>query len=142
RPPLLSGRSVLPSLKLITDCYARRPLPVAEPWVDEGLKREPGANGTPSGVHVGTGPTRRVLITGATGFVGGRLAEVLALRGGWRARALAPPPGRPRRPARPAGGGVCGRLGGPDRGGAFCGGLRRGGNLPQRNFGGHPPRDL
>jgi predicted dehydrogenase/nucleoside-diphosphate-sugar epimerase len=93
RPPTLSGISVLPSLKLITDCYARRPLPLPEPWVEEGL--------TPAtGVHVGSGPRRRVLVTGATGFIGGRLAEVLSLRDGWDVRSLVHNPGRASRLAR------------------------------------------
>jgi predicted dehydrogenase/nucleoside-diphosphate-sugar epimerase len=100
RPPLLNGASVLPSLKLITDCYARRPLPLAEPWVDEGLERERGVNGAPTGIHIRSGPPQRVLITGATGFIGGRLAEVLALRDGWQVRALIHNPGRASRLAR------------------------------------------
>src|SRR5207244_2448131 len=73
RPPRLSGASVLPSLKLISDCYARPALRLEESWIEEGL--------TPAaGVHPGSGPARRVLLTGATGFIGGRLAEVLSLR--------------------------------------------------------------
>jgi predicted dehydrogenase/nucleoside-diphosphate-sugar epimerase len=93
RVPALTGASVLPSLKLITNCYARQPLPLDEPWVEEGL--------TPAeAVHAGAGPTRRVLITGATGFIGGRLAEVLSLRDGWQVRALVHNPGHASRLAR------------------------------------------
>jgi predicted dehydrogenase/nucleoside-diphosphate-sugar epimerase len=91
RPARLDGASVLPSVKLITDCYARPAGRLREPWVDEGL--------TPA-VHVGSGPAKKVLITGATGFIGGRLAEVLALRDGWQVRALVHNPGRASRLAR------------------------------------------
>jgi predicted dehydrogenase/nucleoside-diphosphate-sugar epimerase len=93
RSPALAGASVLPSLRLISDCYGRRPLPLDEPWVEEGL--------TPAvGVHPGSGLARRVLITGATGFIGGRLAEVLSLREGWQVRAMVHNPGRASRLAR------------------------------------------
>src|SRR3954452_17777287 len=51
-------------------------------------------------VHVGRGSTRRVLLTGATGFIGGRTAEVLRLRDGWDVRALVHNPARASRLAR------------------------------------------
>lgn len=79
-PPRLCGSSVLPSLKIIHDCYQRTPGPIAEPWVTEGVPA--------GGVHVGAGPKKRVLVTGATGFIGGRLCEVLHLREGWDVRAM------------------------------------------------------
>jgi predicted dehydrogenase/nucleoside-diphosphate-sugar epimerase len=92
-PPKLDGATVLPSLKIISDCYARTANRLPEPWVEEGL--------TPAaGVHTGTGKPKRVLITGATGFIGGRLAEVLALRDGWQVRALVHNPGRASRLCR------------------------------------------
>lgn len=78
--PELCGTTVLPSLALIRDCYARTPLPMSEPWVSEGLPA--------GGVHVGSGPAKRVLVTGATGFIGGRLTEILRLREGCEVRAL------------------------------------------------------
>lgn len=90
-PAKLNGASVLPSVKLIADCYARNAGRLPEPGVDEGL--------TPA-VHVGAGPKKTVLVTGATGFIGGRLAEVLALRDGWTVKALVHNPGRASRLAR------------------------------------------
>jgi predicted dehydrogenase/nucleoside-diphosphate-sugar epimerase len=90
-PPRLGGATVLPALKLITDCYARTPESLPEPGIDERLE---------AGVHVGNGPRRRVLVTGATGFIGGRLAELLALRDGWQVRALVHNPARASRLAR------------------------------------------
>ena len=93
RPPTLTGASVLPSLKLISDCYARPAQHLGEPGIDDGPMPM-------AGVHPGIGPRRRVLITGATGFIGGRLAEVLSLRDGWQVRALVHNPGRASRLAR------------------------------------------
>ena len=81
--PLLAGSTILPSLKLITDCYAREPKLYAEPGIDSRLV-----------AYAGLGPAKRVLVTGATGFIGGRLAEVLALRDGWKVRALVHNPAR------------------------------------------------
>jgi len=89
RPPLLSGASVLPSFKLIADAYAN-PRPVEESWSAETLRRP----------AVASAAGRRVLITGATGFIGGRLAEVLSLRDGWNVRALVHNPGHASRLAR------------------------------------------
>jgi predicted dehydrogenase/nucleoside-diphosphate-sugar epimerase len=93
RPCRLAGATALPSIRLIERCYAD-PRPLAEPWVEAG----PRADGPPA-VHVGT-PTRRVLLTGATGFVGGRVAEILRLREGWDVRALVHNPARASRLAR------------------------------------------
>lgn len=90
--PQLCGSTVLPSLRIIRDCYARTPLPMAEPWIDEGLPA--------GGVHVGSGPVKRVLVTGATGFIGGRLAEVLRFREGCEVRALVHNPSNASRLAR------------------------------------------
>src|SRR5262249_34985168 len=61
RDPALSGRSALPSARLIDDCY-RAAQRHHLPWV-EGLASRPAAaprNGRP----------RRILITGASGFIG------------------------------------------------------------------------
>jgi predicted dehydrogenase len=56
---------------------------------------EPTLSGVPpGGAHAGHSPKRRVLVPGATGFIGGRLAEVLRLREGWDVRALVHNPGR------------------------------------------------
>jgi nucleoside-diphosphate-sugar epimerase len=94
RPPLLSGRSALQTTRLIEDCY-RQARPLAEPWVTEGL-RSPACVVT-SAVN---GQRRRVLITGATGFIGARLAEVLTLQKGWQVRALVHNPANASRLAR------------------------------------------
>lgn len=91
RPPVLSGASVLPSFKLIADAYAN-PIPVEESWSADTLRRRPAVAAATR--------DRRVLITGATGFIGGRLAEVLSLRDGWKVRALVHNPGHASRLAR------------------------------------------
>jgi predicted dehydrogenase/nucleoside-diphosphate-sugar epimerase len=101
RTPYLSGQSVLPTVRLIEDCYKRaRPLP--QPWVQEGLDAatEPGA-AAPELVFPGTRKRPlRVLVTGATGFIGCRVAEVMRLGKGWQVRALVHHPGRCGRLAR------------------------------------------
>jgi predicted dehydrogenase/nucleoside-diphosphate-sugar epimerase len=89
--PELNGRSILPSLKLIRECYAK-----AEP-----LEEPPVSHGTHvPRVSVAASPTRRVLVTGATGFIGGRVAEILRLRDNWDVRALVHSPSHASRLAR------------------------------------------
>ncbi|MCU1382487.1 MAG: NAD-dependent epimerase/dehydratase [Acidobacteria bacterium] len=91
-PPQLSGASVLPSVQLIEQCYAqRRPLP--EPWFAERLPQERAAVSRPEGAH-------RVLITGASGFIGCRLSERLHFDSDWRVKAMIRTPGRAVRLAR------------------------------------------
>jgi predicted dehydrogenase/nucleoside-diphosphate-sugar epimerase len=92
REPVLSGRSALPSLRLVEDCYrsARR---MSLPWVEGSLRRPgaaPGSNGRP----------RRVLVTGASGFIGTRVAEVLSLCDAWQVRGLVHRPAGAARLAR------------------------------------------
>ena len=100
RSAQLSGRSVLPVVKLIEDCYRNRQL-LEEPWVHDCLQKPtpapPDVEGrhamalvAPNGSPVGLSrpSVRRVLVTGATGFVGCRLAEILRLREGFEVRAL------------------------------------------------------
>jgi predicted dehydrogenase/nucleoside-diphosphate-sugar epimerase len=115
RRPQLSGRSVLPVVKLIEDCY-RRPLPLEEPWLHEGIPLKSKSvsasgqlvdcDGSPAPVALdscvaGVKPAvRRVLLTGATGFIGSRLAEILQLREGLEVRALVHSPGKAARLAR------------------------------------------
>jgi predicted dehydrogenase/nucleoside-diphosphate-sugar epimerase len=97
RPPELSGRSALPTTRVIEECY-RRAQPLPEAWVREGLRRpNPAAGHAPA---AGNGKRRRVLLTGATGFIGCRVAEVLALRDGWEVRALVHNPANATRLAR------------------------------------------
>jgi predicted dehydrogenase/nucleoside-diphosphate-sugar epimerase len=110
--PQLSGQSALPVARLIETCYQRRER-MHEPWVLAGccqkLSRDrlgPSGNGVSSTslrepVAVpGTASRRRVLVTGATGFIGCRVAEILCLREGWDVRALVHNPGNASRLAR------------------------------------------
>lgn len=90
--PVLSGRSVVPVVRLIDECYSHR-ADMAEPWTDEGLTPD----GPPSGAPAAT---RRVLVTGAGGFLGGRTVELLRARYGWDAVALVRSPGSAARLAR------------------------------------------
>ncbi len=91
RTPELSGRSALPTVRVIEECY-RRAEPLREPWVQEGLQRPRRTTGN--------GKRRRVLLTGASGFIGCRVAEILALRDGWEVRALVHNPANATRLAR------------------------------------------
>lgn len=77
--PELSGRSVLPSVALIEKCYAIRQ-PLSVPWLDDMPR-----TCVPAGTN---GHRRKVLITGAGGFIGSRAAEILALRDGHNVRAM------------------------------------------------------
>jgi predicted dehydrogenase len=88
----LSAESVLPSVALIEECYAKR-TPMLEPWFTETLP--PAAADPPS-----DGAKPRVLVTGASGFIGARLCERLHHQGEWRVRALIRNPGRAVRLAR------------------------------------------
>ncbi|MEO7192526.1 MAG: NAD-dependent epimerase/dehydratase family protein [Vicinamibacterales bacterium] len=78
--PVLSGRSVVPVVRLIDACYAN-PQPMPEPWTDEGLAPASRA------IEV-RAPRGRVLVTGAGGFLGGRAVELLAGSGAWDVTAL------------------------------------------------------
>jgi predicted dehydrogenase/nucleoside-diphosphate-sugar epimerase len=93
REPQLSGRSTLATARMIDACYAR-PTRIDEPWVAEGIEPRSAA------VRTGGRPGRRVLLTGGTGFIGGRVAEILALRDGWHVRAVVHNPGNASRLAR------------------------------------------
>ncbi len=89
--PVLSGCSALRTVELIERCYkqVRR---IDEPWVWDGL---------PLGkVSANASSLRRVLVTGAGGFIGCRVAEVLQLGEGWQVRALVHSPGSAARLAR------------------------------------------
>jgi predicted dehydrogenase/nucleoside-diphosphate-sugar epimerase len=87
REPRLSGRSALPTARMIERCYVGR-ASMSEPWVWEGVADARPARG------------KTVLLTGATGFIGGRAAEMLALRDGWTVRAIVHNPGHASRLAR------------------------------------------
>jgi nucleoside-diphosphate-sugar epimerase len=72
RRPFISGEDSLPSIRLIEQCYNKRKK-WSLPWVDV----QPREN---KGVEIkdhGTLQEKTVLVTGATGFIGGRLVEKL-----------------------------------------------------------------
>ncbi len=114
RRPYLDGRTALTSFELIQNCYERRQR-LSHAWVTRGLKtqketsvnnkagsslrRQQNARVAPfvPGSNV---KKQRVLVTGASGFIGSRVAELLALRDGWNVRALVHNPGSVSRLAR------------------------------------------
>ncbi len=72
----ISGRDGLKSVELIERCYkARQPMQL--PWVGVSQPKTNGVHGPRPTVPAGS----KVLITGATGFIGGRLAEILIEQG-------------------------------------------------------------
>ena len=89
-PPRLSGRSALASQRLIDACYSCRQ-PLKEPWVRHPLRDVP---------RVVAEPPRKVLLTGAAGFIGCRVAELLTGRDGYNVRALVRNPANASRLAR------------------------------------------
>lgn len=73
----ISGREGVKSVDLIERCYAARQ-PLKSPWADIALPQRNSAFRPPRpSVPAGS----KVLITGATGFIGGRLAEILLEQG-------------------------------------------------------------
>jgi predicted dehydrogenase/nucleoside-diphosphate-sugar epimerase len=99
REPELSGQSALGTIQVIEDCY-QRAKKLGEPWVDEGLTLAPRSTLANGAAAPANRKAKRVLLTGATGFIGSRVAEVLALRDGWQVRALVHNPGSAARLAR------------------------------------------
>ena len=97
--PELSGQSALGTVQVIEDCY-QRPKKLDEPWVDEGLTPAPRSTLSNGAAAHANQKAKCVLLTGATGFIGSRVAEILALRDGWRVRALVHNPGSAARLAR------------------------------------------
>jgi predicted dehydrogenase/nucleoside-diphosphate-sugar epimerase len=102
RTSILSGRPVgVPgsegarSVEFIEKCYrVRQPLPA--PWAEVEIPR--GADATVAGPSIPKGST--VVITGATGFIGGRLAERLVHEHGAKVRCLVREVGHAMRLAR------------------------------------------
>jgi predicted dehydrogenase/nucleoside-diphosphate-sugar epimerase len=97
--PELSGQSALGTVQVIEDCY-QRAKKMDEPWVDEGLNAAPRSSLGNGGAAHKNGKRKRVLLTGATGFIGSRIAEILALRDGCEVRALVHNPGSASRLSR------------------------------------------
>ncbi|MGY0777742.1 NAD-dependent epimerase/dehydratase family protein [Azospirillum argentinense] len=81
RPAAVGGRDALPSTALIERCYASRK-PLALPWVDGPAP----ATATRTDGPRTDGPT--VVVTGAAGFIGGRLVERLCLEHGAKVRCI------------------------------------------------------
>jgi nucleoside-diphosphate-sugar epimerase len=82
KPAGVPGSEGARSVKLIEECYrVRQPLP--SPWADAGLAASAAAPDVPS---IPKGSV--VVITGATGFIGGRLAERLVHEHGAKVRCL------------------------------------------------------
>jgi nucleoside-diphosphate-sugar epimerase/predicted dehydrogenase len=98
-PPQLSGGSALRTVGLIEDCY-RQAGRLEEPWFWEGLPRPAAASNGSAPAPRTARRTRRVLVTGATGFIGCRAAEVLHLGGDWKVRTLVHKPSSAARLAR------------------------------------------
>ena len=92
REPILSGRSGLVTVKLIEDCYAN-PKKIDEPWVETEESPNIWIKNKPNNI-------KKVFLTGATGFIGSRVAEILRLREGLEVRALVHNPGNASRLAR------------------------------------------
>lgn len=92
REPILSGRSGLVTVKFIEDCYAN-PQKIDEPWVE--VKESPNIWIKNKYANI-----KKVFLTGATGFIGSRVAEILRLREGLEVRALVHNPGNASRLAR------------------------------------------
>lgn len=101
RESLLEGRTALPAVRIIDECY-RRPASMTEPWVWAGIRPSGGMEATLVGAipPAVPAPQRKVLLTGATGFIGSRVAEIMHFRDGWDVRAVVHNPGNASRLAR------------------------------------------
>lgn len=78
KPSELSGLSALPTVALVEACYEKRE-PLQMPWTDSMPKRAAPKLAKPTG---------KVLITGAGGFIGSRVAEILVMRDRCDVRAM------------------------------------------------------
>jgi predicted dehydrogenase/nucleoside-diphosphate-sugar epimerase len=97
--PVLSGPSTLRTVELIEGCYGQASKMI-EPWVWHGIPNttvpaEPRAEASERNGHAAAPAVlgkserpRRILVTGASGFIGCRVAELLHLREGCQVRAM------------------------------------------------------
>jgi predicted dehydrogenase/nucleoside-diphosphate-sugar epimerase len=92
--PKLSGESALPVMKLIDDCYSVRQA-MSHSWEPHPLIDRK----VPVDAKVLDKP-RKVLITGASGFIGCRVAEILSQRTGYQVRSAIHNPANASRIAR------------------------------------------
>lgn len=102
--PILSGRSALRTAQLIEKCYVR-PKTLRENWVWHGIDSSASGSvrndGQIAGFPVHACATGgRVLVTGATGFIGCRVVELLKLRERCDVRAVVHNPANASRLAR------------------------------------------
>lgn len=101
--PELSGRSALATARLIESCYEQRK-PMAEPWVRWDVPPATANGDLRTTARALTGAYAagrgRILVTGASGFIGSRLVETLRLREQADVRALVHNPGNASRLAR------------------------------------------
>ncbi len=91
RQPLLSAESALETVRLIDQCYARqKPRPVSEllDSTEQTFIQSPKSS------------RKRVLVTGATGFIGGRIVEMFLAAGNYDVRAMVHSAGKASRLAR------------------------------------------
>jgi predicted dehydrogenase/nucleoside-diphosphate-sugar epimerase len=91
---MLSGASALPVVQIIETAYQTR-ASRSEPWTERRVWGAGTGNASPSTVV-----PRRVLVTGAGGFLGCRLTEVLHEQAGWAVRAMVRRPASAARLAR------------------------------------------
>lgn len=80
--PFVSGESAIPAIGMIDSCYRNR-RPLGRKWA-VGAPRAGGDDARAGG---GLLSDKTALVTGASGFIGGRLAEKLALEQGAKVRA-------------------------------------------------------
>lgn len=86
--PMVSGEEATRSIALIEECYSKAE-PLELPWQSSTISSVIAPLKQASGISSGPSGKRRVLITGASGLVGGRLCEILSLAElGWAPRAL------------------------------------------------------